>query len=240
MSLPAIGLFMLRATGTLVLAAAGWAVLAYLATAPLGAIYGWSGHPPLPNAPTAVYVVLYLVVLPAICLVLAWRMIRWMDAASRGARDAAAVRVFPPAIPLLTVLAGVGLDRLWPIDAGFELAAPGRYWIGGAIALGAVLGLGLWSVVLMRRSGQSENPWKPTTRIIEAGPFRITRNPMYLQMVLVCIGFAVALMNAWILVLTPLCAWLLQRLAILPEESYLEAKFGETYLAYKRKVRRWI
>jgi protein-S-isoprenylcysteine O-methyltransferase Ste14 len=103
-----------------------------------------------------------------------------------------------------------------------------------------VLGLGLWSVLLIRNSGQSENPWKPTTQVIQRGPFRITRNPMYLQMVLVCLGFAVALVNLWILILTPVCAWLLQRLAILPEEKYLEDKFGEAYLAYKRSVRRWI
>ena len=155
-------------------------------------------------------------------------------------RDAAAVRVFPPGVPLLTVLIGIGLDRLWPIDAGFELAVPARYWIGGLVVAGAVLGLGLWSVVLVRRTGQSENPWKPTTQIVETGPFRITRNPMYLQMVLVCIGFAVALMNLWILLLTPICAWLLHWLAILPEESYLERKFGDGYLAYKRRVRRWL
>jgi protein-S-isoprenylcysteine O-methyltransferase Ste14 len=159
---------------------------------------------------------------------------------SLSAHDAAAVRVFPPGIPLLTVLIGIGLNQLWPIDLGFEFEAPGRYWVGAVIVVGAVLGLGLWSVVLLRRSGQSENPWKPTTQIIETGPFRITRNPMYLQMVLVCIGFAVALMNYWILILTPICAWLLQRLAILPEEIYLEGKFGEAYLEYQRKVRRWI
>jgi len=159
---------------------------------------------------------------------------------SHNARDAASVRVFPPAVPLLTVIIGIGLNRLWPIGAPFEFEAPGRYWIGGAIVVSAVLGLGLWSVVLVRKSGQSENPWKPTTQIIRSGPFRITRNPMYLQMVLVCLGFAVALMNLWIVILTPVCAWLLQRLAILPEEIYLERKFGEAYLDYKRRVRRWL
>jgi protein-S-isoprenylcysteine O-methyltransferase Ste14 len=159
---------------------------------------------------------------------------------SHNVRDAAAVRVFPPAVPLLTVLAGVGLDQLWPMDLHFGLGVPESYWIGGAIVVGAVLGLGLWSVLLIRNSGQSENPWKPTTQVIQRGPFRITRNPMYLQMVLVCLGFAVALVNLWILILTPVCAWLLQRLAILPEEKYLEDKFGEAYLAYKRSVRRWI
>jgi protein-S-isoprenylcysteine O-methyltransferase Ste14 len=159
---------------------------------------------------------------------------------SHNVRDAAAVRVFPPAVPLLTVLVGVGLDQVWPIDLPFGFGAPESYWVGGAIVAGAVLGLGLWSVLLIRSSGQSENPWKPTTHVIQRGPFRITRNPMYLQMVLVCLGFAVALVNLWILILTPLCAWLLQTLAILPEEKYLEDKFGEAYLAYKRSVRRWI
>ena len=154
--------------------------------------------------------------------------------------DRAAVRVFPPAIPLLTVFAGNGLNRLWPLDPGFDFETPGRYWAAGVLVAGAVLGLGLVSVVLVRRTGQSENPWKPTTKLVQDGPFRFTRNPMYLQMVLVCIAFAVALMNLWILILTPACAWLLQRLGILPEERYLESKFGEAYLAYKRRVRRWI
>ncbi len=155
-------------------------------------------------------------------------------------KDAAAVKVFPPLVPLLTVLAGVGLDYIWPIDPGFAPVSSVRYWVGGAIAVLAFLCLGLWSVVVFRRSGENENPWKPTAQIVERGPFRLTRNPMYLQMVLVCIGLAVVLWNVWILLLTPLCAWTLQRLAIIPEEAYLESKFGERYVAYKRRVRRWI
>jgi len=155
-------------------------------------------------------------------------------------RNSAAVKVFPPAVPLIVILLGVGLQRIWPIDVGFEPAAPARYWIGGLIAAGALFGLGLWSVLIMRGTGQSENPWKPTTEIVERGPFRVTRNPMYLQMVLVCVGFAILLWNVWILALTPLGAFVLQRLAIVPEEEYLEREFGEAYLDYKRHVRRWI
>jgi protein-S-isoprenylcysteine O-methyltransferase Ste14 len=154
--------------------------------------------------------------------------------------DAAAVRIFPPGVPLLTILAGVALDRVWPIGSGLALPAPARYWVGGLVVVGAILGLGWWSVRLFRRTGQDENPWKPTPAIVASGPFRITRNPMYLQMVLVCIGFAILLSNAWILLLTPACAWLLQRFAILPEEAYLERKFGDAYRAYKRRVRRWL
>jgi hypothetical protein len=61
--------------GTVALAAPGWLVLGYLATAPLGAIYGWSGHPAIPAAPTSVYVGVYLVVLPLVCVVAAWILI---------------------------------------------------------------------------------------------------------------------------------------------------------------------
>lgn len=95
-------------------------------------------------------------------------------------------------------------------------------------------------MVIFRRGGQSEIPWKPTPHIVDHGPFRITRNPMYLQMVVVCLGFSILLANGWIAILTPVCAWALQRFAIVPEEAYLEGKFGETYLAYERRVRRWI
>jgi protein-S-isoprenylcysteine O-methyltransferase Ste14 len=80
-------------------------------------------------------------------------------------RDAAAVRIFPPAVPLFTILLGIGLNRVWPIDSGFALGTPERYWVGGAIVM---------------------------------------------------------------------------RFAILPEEAYLERKFGDTYLTYKRRVRRWL
>lgn len=155
-------------------------------------------------------------------------------------KDAANVRFFPPAVPLLTIFIGAGLEWLWPISSVYTPPSPARYYIGGTIVVGAFLLFGLWSVLLFRRGGQSENPWKPTPHIEERGPFRLTRNPMYLQMILICIGFSVAFANWWVLLLTPLAVWALQTLAIKPEEAYLEAKFGETYLAYRRKVRRWI
>ena len=154
--------------------------------------------------------------------------------------DAAAVRVFPPAVPLLTILLGVGLNRVCPFKLKLKLSTLFRYGVGGAIIGIAVLGLGLYPVILLRRTGQSENPWTPTTEIVTRGPFRFTRNPLYLQMVLGCLGFAVMLRNMWILLLTPLAAWGLQLLAILPEEEYLERKFGDSYRAYKRRVRRWL
>jgi protein-S-isoprenylcysteine O-methyltransferase Ste14 len=154
--------------------------------------------------------------------------------------DRAGVRVFPPAVPLIVIFTGILLNRLWPIDVGLELPILARYMLGGLIVVGAIVALGLWPVILFKRSGEDPNPWKPTSQIVQSGPFRYSRNPMYLQLVLVCIGFALMLGNLWILLLTPLAAFVLQRYAILPEERYLEAKFGEEYLRYKRRVRRWI
>ena len=73
----------LRVLGTLVIASVAWVVLGYLATAPLGAIYGWQGHPSIPAAPKAVYVALYLIILPFICLWGAWALIRWIESRVR-------------------------------------------------------------------------------------------------------------------------------------------------------------
>lgn len=154
--------------------------------------------------------------------------------------DSAAVRIFPPAIPVLIIAIGIGLQCIWPVDLGIEIAKPLHYWLGGIVVVLALVALGGWSVFLLRRDGQSENPWKPTFRIIERGPFRISRNPMYLQMVMVCFGIGLALMNWWLLLLTPACGWLLQRLAIIPEERYLRQKFGDAYHAYTKRVRRWL
>lgn len=154
--------------------------------------------------------------------------------------DAAKVRFFPPGIPLLAIVVGLVIDWLVPFDVEFFLPTPERLYFGGAVAAGAILIFGLWPVILFRKRGQSENPWKPTPSIEVQGPYRFTRNPMYLQMVLVCIGVSIAFANYWILGLTPVVAWALYICAIKPEEAYLEGKFGETYLAYKSHVRRWL
>lgn len=156
------------------------------------------------------------------------------------ARDGAMVRFPPPLIPLAAILLGVALQRWLPINLGFQLPPVVRYVVGGLVVLLPLLGLGLQAVMALRRTGQSELPWTPTTEIVQSGPFRYSRNPMYLQMVLFCVAFAILLFNPWILLLTPLAAWGLYQFAIRPEEAYLEAKFGAEYLAYKQRVRRWI
>lgn len=155
-------------------------------------------------------------------------------------RDSAAIRILPPAVPLLTVIAGIAMERVLPSGSTFMLPGSLRYLLGGGIIVAAFYLLGFKALRVIHRSGQSENLYKTTTEIVQTGPFSLTRNPMYLQMVLICIGFSVSLSNIWIFLLTPICAVALHYLVIIPEESYLERKFGDTYLDYKRRVRRWI
>lgn len=154
--------------------------------------------------------------------------------------DAAEVKFFPPGIPVIAILFGVVLEWFLPLANHFPIEPSVRVVIGVSLAVASVLLLGVWSVVLMRSGGQSENPWKPTTHVEEHGPYRFTRNPMYLQMVLVCTAVGIALANWWILALVPGVWWALYTLVIRHEERYLETKFGESYLSYKRRVRRWI
>jgi len=100
--------------------------------------------------------------------------------------------------------------------------------------------LALSALITMKRAGTNVDPAKPALTIVRGGPFRFTRNPMYLALCLVQAGIGF-LLNDWITLLfvVPL-ALVLHFGVILPEERYLEAKFGEQYLALKRKVRRWI
>jgi len=155
-------------------------------------------------------------------------------------QHAAAVKFPPPILPIVTIVIGHVLGCFVPILSAYDLPAPGRYWVGGLIAAAAVLILGVWPIQQFKRSGQDVTPWTPTPEIVVSGPYKVTRNPMYLMMVLFCIGFAVILSDVWILILTPVCGWLIFLLAIRHEEVYLEEKFGDSYRAYKNRVRRWI
>ena len=102
------------------------------------------------------------------------------------------------------------------------------------------LGLVFWSIWLFLRARTSPLPMRPTTAIVRTGPYRWTRNPMYLGMLLIYIGFALLFDIFWALVLIPLVTTLVARLVIHREERYLQATFGEEYRRYQTQVRRWI
>ena len=118
---------------------------------------------------------------------------------------------------------------------------PAQYakWIGLAtLAVGIVLMV--LAGVQFRRKHTSVIPYIPTTAIIQSGPFRISRNPIYLADTLCYVGVAILLNTAWPLFLLPLVLLVVHRGVILREERYLERKFGDEYNSYKLRVRRWL
>src|SRR5687768_12854911 len=128
------------------------------------------------------------------------------------------------------------MDRRDPFPV---MPAEYAWWIGVAlITVGVVLGVSAF--VQFLRKDTSVMPHKPTTAIIRSGPFRITRNPVYLAMTLGYIGAALMLNTMWPLLILPLVLLVVHRGVIMREERYLEQKFGDEYNTYKVSVRRWI
>ena len=100
--------------------------------------------------------------------------------------------------------------------------------------------VGLPALIRMLRAKTSPNPRRPTMSLISSGPYRLSRNPMYIGLTFVFAGLLVFFQNLWGVLFVPVIIWLITIWVILPEEKYLEKKFGETYISYKSSVRRWI
>ncbi len=150
--------------------------------------------------------------------------------------DHAGVRIPPPLFYLGIFAVGWLVQRFFPLPS---LPAPVS-WVGGASFVAAGILLSIWSIGLFRRAQTSLVPIKPSTALVVAGPYRLTRNPMYLGLLLVYVGMALWMNVLWGLILLPVLVAVVQRLVIQPEERYLERKFGADYLHYKTRVRRWL
>jgi protein-S-isoprenylcysteine O-methyltransferase Ste14 len=155
---------------------------------------------------------------------------------TEGAPDRAGVRVPPPFFYLAGFLIGCGLEILLPIDG-----APDAFRIG-ACAIGGVLWFALDGAAMLRfrRAGTSMIPLNPTTALVTSGPYRFTRNPMYLGMAILYVGLAVGFDLIWALIVLPLVLVAVDRLVIAKEEAYLARKFGDRYREYMARVRRWL
>ena len=152
--------------------------------------------------------------------------------------DAADVRVPPPLVYVAAVVAGVLLHLfVYPLDLPLPLpvCVAGTLLSGGAGTL-----LLMAALVAFLRTGQNPKPWKTTPEFIGTGAYRWSRNPMYAGMALVLAALAFALTNGWLLAFVPVVLAVVHRTAIRHEETYLEEKFGDSYRAYKRSVRRWL
>ena len=159
------------------------------------------------------------------------------DESAPSARDHANVRFFPPLAYAAPMAAGLAVhfafsDRFLP-----------QGWVQLAVGLPLMAASGLlavWGSMTMRRAGTTVGPYSSTTAIVVRGPFRFSRNPMYLSLTGLYLGIAVAVNALWVMVLLPAALVSITVGVIAREESYLERKFGTEYISYKSRVRRWL
>ncbi len=143
---------------------------------------------------------------------------------------------FPPAIPVAALLLGWGLGRLWPIDVSW----PGwSRWVGWLLLV-TMLVPAISALRTFRRHRAAINPLGQATTMVASGPFRYSRNPMYLGLLLLQLGGTLAFRLPWAGILFVPVFLALNFGVIVPEEQYLAATFGEPYALYRKRVRRWL
>jgi protein-S-isoprenylcysteine O-methyltransferase Ste14 len=152
--------------------------------------------------------------------------------------DTPGVIVFPPLIPLSILIVGTILNFLVPFDLLKHVPLLGRIVVG-IVAFVVGFGMVIGANRHFRYIGTNVNPSRPTLALATTGVFTWTRNPMYVGGSIVLLGIAVGCALDWVLLLLVLCLPLVHYGIILPEERYLERKFGDEYRNYKKKVPRY-
>jgi len=143
----------------------------------------------------------------------------------------------PPLVFLGFILLGLLADRLlglpvMPINRDLT-------WAGFALMMAGIMVL-IVSLGLFRAYGENPEPWTPSQAIIARGPYRHSRNPMYLAMVIIHIGYAIWDASMGVLLFVPFAFIAIDRAVIAKEEKYLATRFGKPYEDYCRRVRRWL
>ncbi|HET9768864.1 MAG TPA: isoprenylcysteine carboxylmethyltransferase family protein [Thermoanaerobaculia bacterium] len=162
------------------------------------------------------------------------------DPASRERDDVQDVAnlglVRPPLVYLAAILIGVGLDLVRPLR---WLPAELAVWVGAPLVM-VSLALFVASTRRFKRAGTPVPGNEPTTAIVQSGPYRFSRNPIYLAFSVLVLGIACWLNSIWLLG-TLAAAVLLMSVVVIPrEERYLAHRFDPEYLQYKARVRRWL
>ena len=141
----------------------------------------------------------------------------------------------PPIVFLCAILVGIALNRVWPL----HFLSPGIRLLGPLVTACAVV-LFLLSYREFRRAGTSVQGSRRSTVIVRTGPYRFSRNPIYLAFILFVLGLSVWLNNAWLLVTLVPAVGLIAMVVIPREERFLERNFNDQYSSYKARVRRWL
>lgn len=145
----------------------------------------------------------------------------------------------PPVILLIALMLAIGTDWLPPQF----LAAPVGFNLQVLAGIALIAG-SLWLVVIaartFKREGTNVIPTRPALKVVSTGPYRFTRNPMYLSMVAMLLGLSLVFSLEWGILLTPVLWLAYDRLIVAREERYLSAKFGADYQALLQQTRRWL
>jgi len=151
-------------------------------------------------------------------------------------QDNPGIKVPPPLIYVAPLLLGLLLDRKAHVPFLPRGVARGLGWplLGGGVVLNG------WFLKTIRDAEVPVHTDKPVPKLITEGPFRLSRNPGYLSFVMVYAGIALLRNSLWAILLLPLVVYVIEREVIEREERYLERTFGEEYLNYKKRVRRWV
>jgi protein-S-isoprenylcysteine O-methyltransferase Ste14 len=157
-----------------------------------------------------------------------------------GGNESSGVIAPPPLIYAAGIVLGLALNwlaplPLWPGGAGRAL----RWTAGGALFAVAAL-LAAWAMLRFARAGTPVPTWRPTKALVVEGPYRLTRNPIYVALGLVQAALGLSLDNAWILAALVAVLAVINFGVVAREEAYLERRFGEDYRRYRAEVRRWL
>ncbi|MEL6364489.1 MAG: isoprenylcysteine carboxylmethyltransferase family protein [Pseudomonadota bacterium] len=148
------------------------------------------------------------------------------------------VPVHPPVVFVGAFVAAVVLELAFPSKAVLTLGRFGD--AAGMLIAAAGFLFGAWALLAFRKGGENPLPNTRTETVLDTGPYRYSRNPMYVAMALVSVGMAFAFSNAWLFATTIAAMIVIRVVVISREEAYLQKKFGGAYTAYKKKVRRWL
>ena len=153
-----------------------------------------------------------------------------------GRADNAGVVVRPPLLYLAAIAAGLVAHRIWPVHiVPPALGVPA----GLALSLAALL-LFVLSIREFRTARTSVKTYEPTSAIITTGPYRFSRNPIYLSFTVLQLGVALSTNSLWVVATLVPTLLVMSHGVIDREERYLAGKFGEPYLRYRATVRRWL
>ncbi|HSP16410.1 MAG TPA: isoprenylcysteine carboxylmethyltransferase family protein [Thermoanaerobaculia bacterium] len=147
--------------------------------------------------------------------------------------DSPGIYVPPPFIYVFFFIAGYLTRRWLPLTIPYHRPA-------GTVLVVLSLALGAWGIATLWLAGTGIVPHKPASTLVDAGPFRYSRNPLYVSLTLLYIGIALWIPAISALVVLPLVIAVIQFAVIRREEAYLTRRFGSDYEEYRRRVRRWI